>query len=126
MRKESLLRRGKIRTKLVLRLVFVALIPLIFLVVFSWQNTYRTRINSISELETTTILQAESTIKKWINEKFLSFRVVIVDPEMNSFKEISEEKQNCDVLNIEQRWPQLSCYKVKVNTESYNQQLRKE
>jgi len=100
MRKESLPRRGKIRTKLVLRLVFVALIPLIFLVVFSCQNTYQTRINSISELETTTILQAESTIKKWINEKFLSFRVVIVDPEMNSFKEISEEKQKFILINI--------------------------
>ena len=43
-----------------------------------------------------------------------------------ALKEMSEEKQRCDELNIEQRWPQLSCYKVKVNTESYNQLLRKE
>lgn len=80
MEKSPRLKRGKIRTKLIIRLIFVALIPLILLVVFSWRNTYRTRINSVSELETTTILQAESAIKKWINERFLGFRIKLTTP----------------------------------------------
>ena len=91
---------GKIRTKLIIRLIFVALVPLILLVIFSWQNTYQTRINSVSELETTTISQAESVIKKWINEKFLNFKVVTVDPEIDSFEKISEEKQEFILIDI--------------------------
>jgi len=93
-------KRGKIRTKLIIRLIFVALIPLILLAVFSWRSIYQTRINSISELETTTILQIESTIKKWINEKFLSFRVVTIDPQIDSFEKISEEKQKFILIDI--------------------------
>lgn len=100
MEKSLKLKRGKIRTKLIIRLILVALVPLILLVVFSWKSIYQTRINSISELETTTILQIESTIKKWINEKFLSFKVVTVDPQIDSFEKISEEKQEFILIDI--------------------------
>ena len=59
-------------------------------------------------------------------EKSLLLNIAGYDGVKNILYQMSEEKQRCDELNIEQRWPQLSCYKVKVNTESYNQLLRKE
>lgn len=92
--------KGKIRTKLITRLLFVALLPLVVLAIISYQDVYQTRILSVSEFESSVAFQVASSIKKLINDRLLGLKIKIVDPRIDSFEKISEEQQKLILLDL--------------------------
>lgn len=97
----------KIRTKLIICLLFVALLPLVALAIISWRDIYRTRIQSISEFESSIAFQTGSQVKKLINDKLLGVRIKIVDPRIDSFEKIGEEQQRLILTDLLKTDPSL-------------------
>lgn len=91
---------GKIRTKLINRLLFVALPPLVVLAIVSYLDVYQTRIQSISELEIAQASQAAFSVKKLINDKLSGLRIKIVDPQIDRLEKIGEEQQELILLDL--------------------------
>lgn len=89
-----------IRNKLLLRLFLVSSIPLIALVIIAYFSVYRTRIESVFELENSVAVQASFRIEKWIKDKAVLLTTTIIAPGIESLDEISDEQQEALLITF--------------------------